>query len=332
MAAVWCPDPEDVVKVDAVMSTLRQGDVLGPVALPWIADRAHPLTRQTAALGDSGAGATWSRTNQVAVVSQTCDIVRTCFDPDPKRGSWPFIQVAPVVVLEDPDRSAASRGHSTRFVPLPALGGDLFVDLTVCSTIEKAYLLGLDPPKHGCTTDEQIEIFAAAIARNRSRFAFPDGMDTVLNPLRDRFRSKRNKDSAEGRRIKEVWEIRVRRSVKTPWDGSRGQVRVDLIFITAPSALPALSVDETPQQVSPAIHQWIADHKGIHELAGKIETVRDPVDNSFLWLQLALAWVDLCATDHRVVVISAEVESAATYSLERMRKEPKLELDHLSHY
>ena len=220
---------------------LATGRRCPPGPLGWLADRSHPLTLQTHQLGGEGLGLTQAEAEAVAVVTQTCDIVRTCWSEG--GDGLPFVQVCPVVALVGADLTEAAGGHSSRFAPLPALGHDHFADLLVCSTLEKTVLLGLEGPISGCGSDEDREKFAAAVDRNRRRFAFPDGMDQVLNPLRRRFRDKWKKDSAEGRRIAEVWEIRARRADHTPWYGE-DQVEVELTFVIAPDALRCFQEEE----------------------------------------------------------------------------------------
>jgi hypothetical protein len=329
--AAWRPDLEHVARVDISMANWRQGDVVSPGPNGWLADRDHPLTRQTAALGGSGFGFTQAETSQIALVTQTCDIVKPCSTEDPARDAWPFVQVCPVVTLTGPALAEAARGRSARFAPLPALGDDQFADLMICTTLEKSVLVGLGDPVTGCSTDEDREKFAAAVDRNRRRFAFPDGMDVALQPLRTRFRDKWEKDSPEGRRIAEVWEIRVRRADHTPWDGdSTSPVEVSLTFVVAPEALPKFEEEEAEQEVTQTIKEWCEAHPQIHELAAKLESTGNPVDLSYIWQRLVEEWIQKCAAHPHVEIAGASAESAASYSLARARLEPRLDLDYLS--
>jgi len=211
------------------------------------------------------------------------------FRPRPKRGSWPFIQVAPVVVLEDPDRSAASRGHSTRFVPLPALGGDLFVDLTVCSTIEKAYLLVWIHRSmlHDRRTDRDLRAAIAAIAAGSlsptewTRCSTHFEIGSAASGIRTAPRA--TDQGSLGDSSSAFSKDSVGRKSRPSACGSHIHHRA---FSTS-----ALSVDETPQQVSPAIHQWIADHKGSTSSPEKSRR-SGPVDNSFLCCSLrSRGWI-----------------------------------------
>jgi hypothetical protein len=331
MAETWQPDRELVDAVDAAMTNWHQGHVVSPGPLGWLADRSRPLTPQTAALGGSEFGFTQASVEHVVVATQTCDIVKSCWSEDPERGSWPLVQVCPVVTLKDQALAEASRGHSTRFAPLPALGNDKFADLTVCTTMDKAVLVGLGDPIPGCATDDERERFAAAVDRNRRRFAFPSGMDEVLKPLRARFRNKWKKDSPEGRRIAEIWEIRAKRADHTPWYGNPAtQVEIELTFVVAPEALPVFDEDGVDEPVTPELKKWASGNDKVHELADKLESVGSPADQSFLWHCLVQGWVQKCSTDPSVVITGAMAESADDYSLARARLEPRLDLDHLS--
>ena len=129
-------------------------------------------------------------------------------------------------------------------------------------------------------------------------------MDQVLNPLRRRFRDKWKKDSAEGRRIAEVWEIRARRADHTPWYGE-DQVEVELTFVIAPDALQVFSEDEADQPTTAEINTWAQANDDIAKLAGKLESIGNPTDRSYLWQRLVLAWIAKCGTDHRVAITGA---------------------------
>ena len=68
-----------MAKVDEAMLGWRQGDVARPGPFGWLADRSHPLTLQTHQPGGEGLGLTQAEAEAVAVVTQTCDVVRTCW-------------------------------------------------------------------------------------------------------------------------------------------------------------------------------------------------------------------------------------------------------------
>jgi hypothetical protein len=198
--------------------------------------------------------------------------------------------------------------------------------------MEKALLAALGDPIRGWTEDEEGERFSTAVARHRARFAFPDGLDVVLNPLRKRFRDKRNRESPEARRIDDLWDIRVKRSDGTPWDGSHGgPVEVELNFVIDPSSLVLLPDELEDVPVTSAVKAWGETHLEPSEIASKLEVVTNEVDRRYLWEKLVDGWARKCATDSNVTLFGATAVSAEGYSLARSRREPSLDLDHLSH-
>ena len=174
------------------------------------------------------------------------------FQSKTQKDAWPFVQVCPVVELgEGQARVEAAEGHSTRYAPLPGIGDAHFADLTVCITIEKALLLGLGGPRSGCRDDLERERFAAAVARSRVRFPFPDGFNTVMNPLRSRWRKKRSSGD-EGELISDVKEVRAR--PQTLW--SDIPVRLELIFIVISTSLPPASEATFGVTVTDELQRW----------------------------------------------------------------------------
>ncbi len=68
----------------------------------------------------------------------------------------------------------------------------------------------------GYRSDSDGRAFAQALARKRVRFAFPDDFTVLAKKLQERFIGKHEKNSAEGRGLRALREIRVQ---ATPaWD------------------------------------------------------------------------------------------------------------------
>jgi len=324
---VWSPEPEHVSTVDAVTSEWRQGDIVDLPLSVWVADKSRPLTKEAFDATASGSAVIVKqapKSQRVVVVSQSCDVVKKSARPG--KEPWTFVQVCPVVDLTgDPLLGEAAGGHSTRFAPLPGIGTTMFADLNVCTTFEKSMLVGLKRIE-GCVDDDQRWMFSSVVGRNRARFAFPDGTDEVLNPLRDWFRGKWKKDSAEGRAIAYVREVRVRRAAATPWNAST--VDIELIFIIEPAALPRIEDDESA--ASSDLVDWAKTPRSPNEVAAKLELTAEPVDRDFVWQQLAKAWVAKCGKDSRLILLGASAESGLVYPIARSWVEPRLEFDHLS--
>ncbi len=324
----WEPNREHSSAVDNAVSQWRQGDVAELPLSVWVADKGMSLTPEAASAAAAGPVITVRQapaSRRVALVSQSCDIVKPSWRPS--KASWPFVQVCPVVDLKDDVLlDEASGGHSTRFAPLPGIGPTMFADLNVCTTLEKAMLIGV-AHHQGCLDDDQRTTFASVVARNRGRFAFPDGTDAVLNPLRDWFRGKRKKETPEGRAIARVHEIRVRRADSTPWDAD--VVQIELIFVIEPVEIPRFDKEAKVVPKDETI-EWLKKARRPGEIAERLESEDEPFDRYFLWQQLVAAWIKRCGQDPRVLLLGASAESGLEYSVSRAWHEPRLEFDHLS--
>ena len=289
--------------------------------ITWLADPHRPLTSQAANASLDGLvpRRLEVEVGRAAVLTQTCDVVRSC-------GVDPFVQIAPVVDLTGHRLLGEARGgHSPRYAPLPGLGANFFADLSLCGSVEKSTLVELNPVD-GCGSDEARADFASAVARNRSRFAFPDGLDEVLKKLRKRFRDKHNSEtSAEGRRLRDLVEIRV--ASANGWDHDP-PFHLTLKFIVDEEALPD-GAEEF--EMSPATANLLSDGAETDQIAESLDLPDlGPGDRYRLWQALAAKWLGRCGTDPRVMIDDAEAVSAATYTLAESRREPTLDLDHLS--
>jgi hypothetical protein len=170
--------------------------------------------------------------NGLVIVSQSCDIVRRCADCE-------YVEVSPLVEINDPAQLRAIRkGRQLRYAYLPGLADrNLAVDLGRTMTVEKAVVAGWNRIA-GCNTDQECADFAAALARKRQRFAFPDSFNVGLTKFRHRLREKEGKASPEGSLIAAVSQIRVRPDPS--WNAE--EVAVFFWFILASHATIALNV------------------------------------------------------------------------------------------
>jgi hypothetical protein len=329
---VFVVDPDLAARIDSAMRQWQQGFVVGPGLLVWLADREQPLTSQTAQEGGTGVGLTKAKAahEYLAVVTQTCDIFKSCSSTGDDDEAWPFVQLCPVVKLKGAAvRGEAAGGHHSRFAPLPALGeGDCFADLNQCVTVEKAILLGLDDPKDGCRNDVDRLLFADVVARNRGRFAFPDGVNEIMKPLRRRFREKGARDSPEGRRIQDILEVRLRRSPTTQWTDS--PVLVEIIYVIKSESLSEFTENDDGSHISADLTTWLSTPRSVHQLSERLDSATTNADRTHLWNRLVQEWHMKAETSNEVIVTGVAAESAADYSIERARSEPKLDYDHLS--
>lgn len=203
-------DASEIKRIDCALQAWRQGDAVidGDIFMVHLADQRHPLTEATrAAAADFSDEYTTihvpTSVRGLVVLSQTCDIVRTCVQSH-------FVELCELVRIKDEKQlQEIQKGRRSRYAYLPELADKhLVADLDRTVTAEKAVLAGWSRVE-GCATDEERVAFAAALARKRHRFAFPNGFNTGLRKFRDNIKDKHGRDSSEGRLVDAIKEIRV---------------------------------------------------------------------------------------------------------------------------
>ena len=199
--------------VDYALRHWRQGDVSLDAGLEFIhlADLSRPHSQASAqAAASNGTAASATGTTPileevpgVVLLTQTCDVVRKCRER-------PFVEVAPLVKLNSNFVEEIRRLKRPAFAYIPATAPDCLVaDLDRVMTVEKA-VVATWTRTPGWNTDDEIRNFARALARKRSRFAFPDDFVGAVQPLQAHIVDKHNKDTCEGAHLRTLREIRVR--------------------------------------------------------------------------------------------------------------------------
>jgi hypothetical protein len=185
-----------------ILDDWRQGDlVLAPVELPQL-DVEEGETVVSFIEAEHG----------VAVLTQSCDIVRSHEDR-------PVVQVAALTPADADELQRARSGQAVRYAYLPSLAErGLVIDLDISATVTKQLAQAWERTT-GCTNDDERRSLAGAIARHRQRFAFPDAFNAVVKPIRKLVEKKRNVDSAQGRLVRALEEIRV---TCDNWDAPTG--------------------------------------------------------------------------------------------------------------
>lgn len=216
--------PADVAHIDEALQAWRQGDcVLGE---QWFAHRfapAQPLTDEAKAAAEAGVDLAESETHGLMIVSQSCDVVRSCSER-------PFVEVCPVVQLGEDVFRQVLRGRRPQFAFIPGVADRrLAGDLDRIMTVEKAVVAGWDRTT-GCDSDAERRQLASSLARKRLRFAFPDDFVVIARRLQDRLQEKHDKETEEGRALRALREIRVRAAPS--WDADA--VEIQLWFIREP--------------------------------------------------------------------------------------------------
>ena len=218
---------EDERAIDEALRAWRQGDVSLDAGLEFLhlADlsRPHsPASRQAAedmanngeAL-EAGAMPVLDEVRGMVMLSQTCDVVRGCRDR-------PFVEVAPLIEMSRQEVEAIRRLKRPAFAYVPATAeAHLVADLDRTMTVEKS-LVARWTRKPGWKTDAELRDFALALARKRSRFAFPDDFVAAARALQRHLVDKHDKETEEGAHLRVLREIRVR--AVPSWEDDRVQL------------------------------------------------------------------------------------------------------------
>lgn len=203
-------DNADREHVDSRLSAWRQGDCV--IGEHWFLFRTHgdcPLTDEAMVAVNGGVDAAEAAVRGFAVLTQRCDLVRSCVDR-------PFVEVSPLVEVDDRGLYEIRRGRRPNYGFIPGLAPHrLVADLDRVMTVEKTVVAAWNRVA-GCRTDDDARRLSLALARKRARTAFPDDFVAFARPLVDRVFQKHDKHSDEGRALRSLREIRVRAAPS--WD------------------------------------------------------------------------------------------------------------------
>jgi len=196
-------DSPEAERIDVALRDWRQGDLaLDEKRFVYVGDSSLPLSPVAAQAGAGLIQALTSEVDGLAVVTQTCDVVRSCVDR-------PYVEVAPLVKVEAAELRNVQRGRRPSLAALPQLmPAALAVDLDRVMTVEKAIVAAWTRTP-GWIEDSDGRAFARALARKRARPAFPDDFVQLAKRLLDRLTEKHGKSSDEGAALRALREIRV---------------------------------------------------------------------------------------------------------------------------
>ncbi|MBE9204877.1 hypothetical protein IQ218_17375 [Synechocystis salina LEGE 06099] len=193
--------------IDTALSEWRQGDcVLGEHWFIYRFNPQRPLTSDSADVAQEEQeeiDLAESEVKGFAVVTQTCDIVRTC-------NKRPFVEIVPLVDVDEPQLHEIQRRRQPQYAYIPGIEElNLVADLDRVMTVEKAVVAEWER-KPGCLSDDEIRALGQALTRKRARFAFPNDFTDFARKLQNRLRNKHDKDTGEGEALRALREIRVR--------------------------------------------------------------------------------------------------------------------------
>lgn len=210
--APLAPDSDAAKQIDAALREWRQGDLaLEESWFVHVGDGSAPLSEAAAQAPDAGVQALTSEVAGLVVVTQTCDVVRSC-------ATRPYVEVAPLMEVSEDDLHSVKRGRRPGHATLPVLERvRLVADLDRVMTVEKS-IVATWKRTAGYTDDADGRAFAQCLARKRVRFAFPDDFTALAKKLQGRLTEKHDKATDEGRGLRSLREIRVRAAPS--WDGT----------------------------------------------------------------------------------------------------------------
>lgn len=247
------------------------------------------------------------------VITQCCDLAR---------GGNGHAHLSPVTVLSGDKAAFARSGRIPRFVPIPELGPNRFVDLgTACSA--KNELLGKTTRTEAIVDDQSRHKFGQRIGRRFSRFALPDELNPMLQPLKELVRKKAGKSSSPfGQVLDHLATVRL--GVEGGW-GSAPPWELTLLLVLEDGRLPTLAT--TPANSTQRTSQDVTESaKTILELNEGDPRLWDS------WQSLADALVDDMRKERppTVVDIQAEVLDENDLTWARYRRTVGVDLEDLS--
>ncbi len=220
-------------EINGKLQHWSQGDcVLGNHGFVFAFSPAAPLTedarREATDAGTSEMAYAESEVRGLMVLSQTCDLVRSCMER-------PFVEICPLTEVDDDKLREIRKGYRPRYAWVPERAGQhLVADLDRVMTVEKAIVAGWDR-QPGCTTDDHRRCLAQTLTRKRGRAAFPDDFASFISPLARRLQEKHDKQSPEGRALQSLREIRLRAAPE--WDAPKVEITfyANLVMKLTPS-------------------------------------------------------------------------------------------------
>jgi hypothetical protein len=250
-------------QVDAAVSEWRQGDCV--VAEQWFIHRTDldsPLGEDSVQAVQEGADAVEAPVPGLVITSQSCDIVRECQDR-------PFVEVSPLIEVGPGLLEEIKKARRPQFGYVPGVADqNLVADLDRTMTIEKSVVAKWGRVT-GCMSADDRRRFAAALARKRARFPFPDSFNEFVAPLANRLKEKHDKNSPEGEALRALREIRVRAAPS--WDSD--EIELTFLFLRD-------EVDESygGRPWHEHLEKWlylIPSRGPFHQVYGDVQTLDD---------------------------------------------------------
>ena len=157
----------------------------------------------------------------LAVISQTCDIVR-------RTGGRSFVAVCPLIKVPVEELSAIRKGRRPYFTDVENVDEDVFADLRRIMSVHKDILQTWER-QAGFKDDITRLRFAAALERKFGQFAFPNDFDKATKEFRERVWSRHAKPKSEPGKVYRSL-VQIRFSAEPNWAAEKREVKVVAIM------------------------------------------------------------------------------------------------------
>lgn len=262
----------------------------------------------------------------VLIISQDCDVVREPHET-------PNVVVAEVVKLTD-DRHIreCGDGQRPRWVPLPMLGPEYFIDLEFVATVPKEAITPEMLSSEERDEDaESARRLARSLGRRFSRFPFPDKLNRHIKKVQDKAKDRYDTDLPIGKAFQEIRQLRL---------GSTGEWTVFPLALRLYVILK-LNVLPFPEDRAQILNEYLDDkdsNRIRRRTPGQIAELLFPPGGDRpnlagayrLWLEFADALIERWPEDEITEAIEASVTDPDSFTMSMMSSSESLDLDHLS--
>jgi hypothetical protein len=299
---------EDKAEIERLARDLWQGDLLAAPVVPVLESPHSTFLDGVEALEPIGEDGLWTVAPQQidtgwgAIVTQTCDLVR---HPD----KVPYLQLMPVVELDEPTWKAAHYGSRGDYFALPPVdaAGLAFpaIDSQLSFPVSKAVLGHTGIGRAATPLDPAARVLLSSwLMRRVGRYAFPDALEEhVLCHLRSKVARAMGKSSMAGRFVDALLGV---------WCSTEWAANVSLIFIVDPNRIAAaqtIDAEKAMAEIVAPVRKRLAEEDVKVQVLPTARTL-DKVSAQQLFIEHRQVDMDVLPTDEFTAKASLEALAA----------------------
>lgn len=204
----------------------------------------------------------------LAVISQTCDIVR-----DPETTSVKYATVCPLVKIDMAGLSQVGKGQAPRYGLIANAPEGVVVDFSRTMSVSKALLVDWQR-NCGCPTEKEQLGFARSLERFFGRFAFPDAFNDSVQSLRSAITKRYQKESDFGKAVRSIQELRV--FPHGNWNDSEKVSISFVVVLKEENEREVVCLEKISNEIKAKIDEikWVRPFRG-HESGIRLATLSD---------------------------------------------------------